>query len=168
LVKKHRIILADDHAIIRSGLVLVFEQDQEFQVVGEAADGFALLNLLNHGAIPDVLLLDLSMPSLAGIDVLRQIRRMHYSFKILILTSQKGWGVLCETLISGADGFMLKDDMATELLPAIRVLLEDKIYFSPIMAEDLPDTCKLKTAVGRWPLSLSREHCGKGFWGSSQ
>jgi two-component system response regulator NreC len=168
LGKIYQIILADDHAFIRSGLTAILEQTQEFQVAGEAADGFSLLNLLSQGIAPDILILDLSMPGLSGLDALRKIRQMHYSFKILMLTSQMSPVILCHTLLSGADGYMIKDDLGSELVPALRVLLEDKIYISPLMVRELPDTCRLKTVVGQWPLSFSFEHCHKYIPGSIQ
>jgi DNA-binding NarL/FixJ family response regulator len=161
MLENYRVALADDQAFIRKGLLSILEQDQAFMVMGEAGDGVALLNLLNQGVVPDVLILDLSMPRMSGIEVLRRIREMALTFKILVLTMHKEPELFCRTCSSGASGYMLKDEMARELLPALHVLLEDKIYLSPSMLKELPDTCWMKAnAVQGLPFSTAK-HCEK-------
>jgi DNA-binding NarL/FixJ family response regulator len=157
----YQILLADDQAFLRKGLVSVLEQDREFFVAGEAGDGLEVLDLLNQGIVPDVLILDLSMPKMSGIEVLRRIREMALTFKILVLTMHKEPEILCQTCSSGADGYMLKDAMGKELLPAIHALLKDRIYLSPLMAKELPDTCWMKTAAQQCLPSSTAKHCEK-------
>ncbi len=135
----YRILLADDHVFLRKGLISILEQSREFKVAGEASDGHELLSLLNGGVVPDVLILDISMPELSGIEVLRQIRQMHFAFKVLILTMHREPDFLRQALSAGANGYMLKDEMASELLPALHTLLEDKTYCSPSMSKELAD-----------------------------
>jgi DNA-binding NarL/FixJ family response regulator len=137
MTDNYRVMVADDHAFIRKGLISILEKDSDFHVEGEANDGFELLNLLNIGVVPDVLILDLSMPALSGIEVLRRIRQMHFVFKVLVLTMHKEPDILKQALSAGANGYMLKDEMATELLPALHTLLENKPYLSPAISREL-------------------------------
>ena len=136
--ENYRILVADDHPFIRKGLISILEQSNDFSVEGEANDGFELLNLLDLGVIPDVLILDLSMPALSGIEVLRRIRQMHFMFKVLVLTMHQEPDILKQALSAGANGYMLKDEMGTELLNALHVLLENKPYLSPAIIKTLP------------------------------
>jgi|WetSurMetagenome_2_1015567.scaffolds.fasta_scaffold1400153_1 DNA-binding NarL/FixJ family response regulator len=138
MTENYRVLVADDHAFIRKGLISILEKSSDFHVEGEANDGFELLNLLNLGVVPDVLILDLSMPSLSGIEVLRRIRQMHFMFKVLVLTMHKEPDILKQALSAGANGYMLKDEMATELLSALHTLLENKPYLSPSILRELP------------------------------
>jgi DNA-binding NarL/FixJ family response regulator len=135
----YSILLADDHVSLRKGLISILEQSHEFKVAGEAGNGNELLDLLNGGVVPDVLILDISMPELSGIEVLRRIRQMHFVFKVLILTMHKEPDFLKQALSAGANGYMLKDELANELLPALHTLLEDKTYFSPSISKELAD-----------------------------
>jgi DNA-binding NarL/FixJ family response regulator len=133
VLEMHRVILADDHAFLRKGLISVLEQSREFQVAGEAGDGMELLNMLSRGVAADVLILDISMPILSGIEVLHRIKQMHYALKILVLTMHKEPDILNEAFSAGANGYMLKDNLAKELFPALHALLENKTYLSPLM-----------------------------------
>ena len=155
---KIRIILADDHALLRKNLSSLLERTTEFRVMGEAENGLELLDLLNSGLIPDLLILDLSMPKMSGIEALCRIKEKNYDFKTLVLTMHKGQDVLCRAFSAGADGFMLKDGMAKELLPALHHLIEGKIYISPFFIGELPDRCQIKAfsgqKLGLWDLKL--------------
>lgn len=157
--ENYRVALADDQAFIRKGLIMILNQDQAFTVIGEADNGMALLGLLNRGVVPDVLILDLSMPILSGVETIRRIREMALTFKILVLTMHKEPELFCRTCLSGASGYMLKDGMANELLPALHTLLEDKIYLSPLMLNELPDTCRMKSVAEQGLPFSSAKHC---------
>jgi DNA-binding NarL/FixJ family response regulator len=137
MVDIYRVIVADDHAFLRKGLISILEQSHEFQVEGEARDGFELLGLLDQGVVPDLLILDLSMPELSGMEVLRRIRQMNFVFKVLVLTMHKELDILKQAFSVGANGYLLKDEMGTELLTALHALLEDKRYMSPSMLKEL-------------------------------
>ena len=134
----YRVLVADDHPFVRKGLISILETSHDFRVEGEANDGFELLNLLNLGVVPDILILDLSMPSLSGIEVLRRIREMHFMFKVLVLTMHKESCVLKQAFSAGANGYLLKDEMGTELLKALHTIVENRPYLSPSMSKELP------------------------------
>jgi two-component system response regulator NreC len=157
------VILTDDNEILRKGLAAVLEKDPEFCVTAEAGDGSQLLKLLEQGVQPDVLILDLSMPIMSGMEALRQIRQAGFKFKVLILTMNKDQDLVCESFLAGADGFILKDEAAAGLLLALRVLFQDRIFVSPMMAAELPDTCALKAEQAQCPLASSVNHCRAGL-----
>jgi DNA-binding NarL/FixJ family response regulator len=138
MTDSYRVLVADDHSFIRKGLISILEQTSDFHVEGEANDGFELLNLLDLGIVPDVLILDLSMPTLSGIEVLRRIRQMHFMFKVLVLTMHREPDILKQAFSAGANGYMLKDEIGPELLVALHTLLENKPYLSPTIARELP------------------------------
>jgi DNA-binding NarL/FixJ family response regulator len=166
--QNHRIIIADDNPFLRKGLLSILEYDSEFQVIGEASNGLELMNLLRQGVVPDLLITDLSMPIITGIEALRQLRQMGFTFKVLIVTMHKETDLLCQSFIAGANGFLLKDGMVIEISPALHTLIENRIYLSPSMAKELPDICQLKTLAEQGlPASLAT-HCAKNNPGDLQ
>ena len=133
-----RIVLADDHALIRHGVKKMIEQDPALKVVGEAADGLELIALLK--TIPaDLAILDISMPNLRGIEAIREVRKICPAIKVLMLTMHKGEQYLCSSFASGADGYLLKEDSDTELLPAIARVRQGELYISPNLAGEFPE-----------------------------
>jgi DNA-binding NarL/FixJ family response regulator len=157
----YKLIIADDQPTLRQGLRSILEKEEEFVLSGEAGNGLDLLDLLNRGVVPDALILDLSMPLMSGLEALHQIRQMNFSFEVLVLTMHKERDLLCRAFNLGADGFMLKDGMARELPVALLTLLEKRIYISPFMATELPDTCLVKSMIGQKRTNPSLMHCGK-------
>ncbi len=155
-------IITDDQPTIRQGLRSILESEEEFTILGEAGNGLELMDLLNQGVVPDALILDLSMPQMSGLEVLEQIRQMHFSFEVLVLTMHKERDWLCRAFNLGAGGFMLKDGMARELPAALHTLLEREIYISPVMANELPESCLVKSMLGqRRTSSTTLIHCSK-------
>ncbi|MDA8166027.1 MAG: response regulator transcription factor [Desulfobacteraceae bacterium] len=137
-MKRCRIILADDHTLIRRGLRKMLEEDESLQVIGEAGDGLELLDLLRRTE-PDLILLDISMPNLRGIEAIGEVRRVRPGIKILILTMHKSEQYLCSAMQAGASGYLLKEDSDTELLPAIVRVMAGGLYISPVLAADFPE-----------------------------
>jgi two-component system response regulator NreC len=128
-----RIVLADDHTLVRDGLRRVIEAESDLKVVGEAADGRA--TIAEVAALrPDVLLLDVSMPGGGGIAALDEIRRASPATRILVLTMHEDPAYLRVALASGASGFLLKHAAGRELVVAIRVLLQGRTYVDPTLA----------------------------------
>lgn len=132
-----RIVLADDHALIRHGIRKMIEENSTFRVVGEAADGLELIELLKNTPA-DLVILDISMPRLRGIEAIREIRRVNPQIKILMLTMHKGEQYICSSFTAGADGYLLKEDSDTELLAAIIKVRQGELYVSPHLAREFP------------------------------
>ncbi len=120
-----RVILADDHAIVREGLRRILEP--EFEVVGEVADGPALVNATDE-LRPDIIIADISMPLLNGIDAARQIRKIMRKVKIIFLTMHPEVAYAAAALNAGGSAYMLKSSMGAEILEAIKEALQGRIY----------------------------------------
>lgn len=131
-----RVLLADDHAVLRAGLRLLLTGQNEFDVVAEASTGSEALSLAEK-LHPDLILLDLSMPGLGGMDVLPTLRKMVPSTKILILTMHDDPQYLRQALKHGASGYVLKKAADTELLSAIRAVMRGEVYVHPSMTRVL-------------------------------
>ena len=133
-----RIVLADDHALIRHGVKKMIEENPTLKVVGEADDGLELIELLKTTPA-DLAILDISMPNLRGIEAIREVRKICPQIKVLMLTMHKGEQYLCSSFASGADGYLLKEDSDTELLPAIARIRQGEVYISPNLAGEFPE-----------------------------
>ncbi|MBT8331327.1 MAG: response regulator transcription factor [Deltaproteobacteria bacterium] len=128
--KPIRIVLAEDHTILREGLRALLSADPKFEIVGEADDGREAIRRVDKLA-PDLVVMDLSMPRMTGMDAIREIKRRHPATKIIALTVHKAEEYLRTTLQAGADGYVLKDATHVELLLAIQNVLKGKTYLSP-------------------------------------
>lgn len=131
-----RVLLADDHAVLRSGLRLLLTSQNEFEVVGEAASGIETLSLAEQ-LQPDLILLDLSMPALGGLDALPTLRKLVPATRILILTMHDDPQYLRQALKHGASGYVLKKAADAELLFAMRSVLRGEVYVHPSMTRIL-------------------------------
>jgi DNA-binding NarL/FixJ family response regulator len=138
----YRIALADDHALFRQGVRKVLEGKENVEVVAEAGDGVELLLLLNR-ALPSLIILDISMPHLQGVETLRQIRTNYPGMKILMLTMHKEREYLTAALWAGADGYLLKDDSAEDLFHAIDSIRAGKGFISPVLLQELKANSKM-------------------------
>ncbi|OGP67200.1 MAG: hypothetical protein A2169_04110 [Deltaproteobacteria bacterium RBG_13_47_9] len=132
----YRIVLADDHVILRQGLKMILEQRHDLRVIGEAGDGLDLLALLDT-ATPHMVILDISMPKLRGIEATRRIKRIYPQVKVLILTMHKSQEYLDHALNAGADGYLLKEDSNTELFSAIERIRQGEAYISSLLSGKL-------------------------------
>jgi DNA-binding NarL/FixJ family response regulator len=132
-----RIVLADDHALFREGLKLVLGKRPDFAVAGEASDGLELLAILKHGSPPDLVILDISMPRMRGIEAIREIKDLNQKTKIVVLTMHKDEHLLCEAFIAGADGYLLKENVTTELFGALDAVLRGEGHISSLMNQEL-------------------------------
>jgi two-component system response regulator NreC len=127
---KIRILLADDHTILRDGIRSLIEDEPDMEVVGEAEDGITVVKLADS-LRPDVILMDLAMPLLNGLEATRQIRKSQPGAKILILTMHENEEYIRQVLAAGAMGYILKDAAARELLGAIRSVHKGEVVLSP-------------------------------------
>lgn len=131
-----RVLIADDHTIVRSGLRLLLEAEPGFQVVDEALDGYQTLALAEE-LQPDIILMDISMPGLDGLEATRQIKARWPDIYILILTMHRSEEYFFEMLKAGASGYMLKAAETDELIHALHVVARGEIYLYPMMAQML-------------------------------
>lgn len=137
-IEKYRIVLADDHALIRHGIKNIISQDGRMEIVGEVGNGEELLNTL-AGKTVDLLILDISMPKISGIDLTEILKKRYPSMKILILTMHKSKQFLHRAISAGADGYLVKSDSDKEILLAIEKIEQGKTYISPYLADDFTE-----------------------------
>jgi len=128
------VALADDHVVVRQGLRLLLESDPEFVVVGEAADGIEALELVKRRK-PKVLIADLMMPGLDGLETTRRLARLKLDTRVIILTMYGDEAYLLDALGSGAAGYVVKESAGADLFQAIRDVVAGRRYFSPLLSE---------------------------------
>jgi len=133
-----RILLADDHIVIRGGLRLVLERELGFRVVGEAADGKEAIKLAQDLS-PDVAVLDVAMPNLNGIEAARQITAASPDIAVVMLSMHSDESYVLRALNAGARGYLLKDSPEEDLIAAIKAVSEGKAFFSPAISRVLVD-----------------------------
>ncbi len=134
--KPIRVLVADDHMIVRTGIRHVVESEPDFEVVGEAASGSEALSLASR-LRPDVVVLDISMPDQSGLEVAASLRSMAGPPRVLILSMHDNPEYVLESVRAGAHGYLLKDTAGTELRNAIRAVCRGESYFSPPVASRL-------------------------------
>ena len=132
----YTIILADDHAMLREGIRKIIERIEGARISGEANDGLELLELLKKSS-PNLIILDISMPNLRGLEAIREIRKTYPKVKILVLTMHKKKEFLRQALRDGADGFLLKEDAGSELIRAVQTVRKGGKYLSPLLTNVL-------------------------------
>jgi DNA-binding NarL/FixJ family response regulator len=128
------ILLADDHQIVRQGLRAILKAEADFQLAGEASDGLETLRLVER-LQPDVMVLDLMMPGLNGMEVARQVSRRSPRTRVVILSMHSTEAYVVEALRAGASAYVLKESSAEELVRAIREVAAGRRYFSPPISE---------------------------------
>jgi DNA-binding NarL/FixJ family response regulator len=129
--------LADDHKVLRQNLRSILIGSGDLEVVGEAADGLELLNLLKTCKLtPQMAIVDITMPNLGGIEATRRIKMTYPDVKVLILTVHKDEEYLRQAISAGAEGYLLKEDMGAELFSAIQTIQQGGLYLSPIFLKE--------------------------------
>ena len=128
--EKKRILLVDDHNLLRAGLRALLSQDPDIEIVGEADNGLDAVRAIRMH-VPDLVLMDLNMPGMNGLEAIVDIKRRYPDTHVLVLTLHKTDEYIHETLRAGADGYILKDATHDELRIAIRSVLNGKTYLSP-------------------------------------
>lgn len=129
-MKPYRIIIADDHSLIRQGIKAMIGQEAGLEVVGEVADGGELLTAMAK-RLPDMVILDISMPLVNGIEAVTKIHSSYPTVRILVLTMHSDTQYFYHAVSAGAHGYLLKDDSDTELLPAIKAIQRGQLYVTP-------------------------------------
>lgn len=128
------IVLADDHHVVRQGLRTLLESESDFRVIGEAGDGLEAVQLVER-LQPDVLVLDLMMPSLNGLEVTRQVSQRSPQTRVVILSMHSSEAYVLEALRHGAAGYVLKASSAADLIKAVREVTAGRHYLSPPLSE---------------------------------
>ncbi len=130
----YRVVLADDHVMVRQGVKRILKEIPDLEVMGEVGDGLQLLELIKKNP-PDLIVLDISMPHLQGIEATKKIKARYPQIKILLLTMHKNKEYLYHAIAAGAEGYLLKEDADTELISAIATIRQGGSYISSLMSE---------------------------------
>ena len=133
-----RILLADDHRIVRQGLRRILEENSRMEVVGEANDGREAVQMALDKE-PDVIIMDVAMPHLGGMEAIRQISRRLPAAKVLVLSMYSDESYVVQMLEAGAKGYLLKDSADTDLVEAVLAVSNGKSFFSPLISKILLD-----------------------------
>ncbi|HEV2521397.1 MAG TPA: response regulator transcription factor [Candidatus Acidoferrales bacterium] len=159
-MKKVRILLADDHIVMRTGLRALLERQPNLEIVGESENGRNAVDLA-ASLRPDVVVMDVGMPVLNGIEATKLIVTEHATTAVIILSMHSDESYVMRALKAGARGYLLKDSAPADLLSAIQAVSQNKSFFSPkvsrILAEDYVRVLKQKGAVDSYDLLTDRE-----------
>jgi len=159
-MEKITVLLAEDHTIVRKGLFALLEDLDEIDVVGEAADGREAVMKANE-LHPDVIVMDISMPLLSGLEATRQITERYPNIRIIILTMHANEEYILRTFQAGAAGYLVKSSAPSELVQAIRAANNGLTYLSPSISKTIVDEYVLKAKTGelesRYDLLTVRE-----------
>jgi DNA-binding NarL/FixJ family response regulator len=160
MAQKYRVVIAEDYTILREGLRSLLSSHAEFDIVGEAEDGRQAIQMVEK-LKPDLVLMDLSMPRMNGMEAIREIKKHCGGTKVLVLTIHKAEEYIIATLQAGADGYALKDATHGELILAVRNVLEGKPYLSPGISgkviEGYLDGKKTLKVTTSWGMLTQRE-----------
>lgn len=155
------LILADDHAIVRKGLKMILEEAGDIEIVAEVSDGLEAVKKVAELS-PDLIIIDISMPNLNGIQATRQIKRKNPNTRILILSRHKNDEYVLQSIRAGADGYLIKNSAPSELINAVYSVYNDKGYLSPFISKIIIDDyfSKPEKSSGKDEQSLlsEREH----------
>jgi two-component system response regulator NreC len=143
-----RILIAEDHAIVREGIRMILATQPDFEVIGEAADGAEALVLVDD-LHPDVVVMDISMPGMNGVDATRAIRKTHPEVHVLILTMHEEESFVFQLLQLGASGYVLKRAAATDLVDAVRAASRGEAFLYPAVARSLVQDYLENVRTGR-------------------
>jgi len=128
----YKIILTDDHVLVRKGLKRIIQEDPELLVVDEAGDGLELLEILEKST-PDMVIIDINMPRLGGLQTTKFIKELYPEVKVLVITMNKSRELLYQVMNNGADGYLLKEDEAETFHSAIKAIRNGKTFISPLI-----------------------------------
>ena len=134
----YNVVLADDHLMFREGMKKIIKEIGDLKIIGEASDGHELLSLMKKLS-PHMVILDITMPNIRGIEATREIKTIYHEIKVVILTMHNDMDYLRHAIAAGAEGYVLKQDAGTELLSAIETVRGGGVYISPIFSVGLID-----------------------------
>jgi len=158
MARNARVLLADDHTLVRSGIRRILESQPGIEVLAEAADGDAALALVRQQPDADVLVLDLTMPGADGIEVLSAVKMIRPGLRIIILTMHAGKEYVAQAVRGGADAYLLKDSAVQDLVAAVDAVMAGRTYFSPAIQQQMADLLRgEERPQTQAPLLTSRE-----------
>jgi DNA-binding NarL/FixJ family response regulator len=137
-MKRIRVLIAEDHTIVRQGLCALLRAEPDIEVIGEASDGLEATEMAQK-LTPDVVLMDVAMRNLNGLDATRTIKKLFPSMKVLVLTMYDNEEVIFQILRAGASGYLIKDSAMTDLVSAIRAIHQGDSYLSPAVSKKVID-----------------------------
>ena len=149
-MRKIPVLLVDDHTVVRQGLRALLSAEEDMEVVGEAENGRQAV-ILAKKMMPEVIVMDVAMPLLNGLEATRQILKMLPSIKVLVLTSYGDDECISQLMDAGASGYLIKQTAANDLLRAIREVQRGNAFFSPAIAKRLRDQCREALTTGHTP-----------------
>jgi len=147
-MKKVKLLVADDHKIFRQGIKKLLEEEPDLQVVGEAADGRETIKKATE-LKPDVILMDIAMANLNGLQATKQIKKILPDTKVIMVTMHKNEEYVLQSFQAGASGYILKEGAVEELVSAIRTIHQDKSFLSPAISKTLIDAYLRKMETGK-------------------
>jgi two-component system response regulator NreC len=146
-MKKIRVLLAEDHTIVRQGIAALLKTESDMEVVGEASGGLEAIELAKKLS-PDVILMDIGMRQLNGLEATREIKRLFPSIKILVLTMHDNEEWIFQILRAGASGYLIKDSAMTDLTTALRAVYQGESYLSPSISKMVIEEYIRKAELG--------------------
>src|SRR5512135_890057 len=149
-MKKIGVLLVDDHTVVRQGLRALLKSEEDIEVVGEAENGRQAV-MVARKTPPDVVVMDVAMPLLNGLEATRQILKLVPTAKVLVLTSYGDDECVEQLMQAGAAGYLIKQTAANDLLKAIREVYRGNAFFSPTIAKRLRDHCREAFTTGQSP-----------------
>jgi DNA-binding NarL/FixJ family response regulator len=155
-MRKIRVLLADDHTVVRQGLRALLAAEEDIEIIGEAENGRQALQLVKK-LLPDVVVMDIAMPVLNGVEATRQITRYVPSVKVLVLSTYSNDEYVEQLTEAGAAGYLVKQTAANDLLKAIREAFKGNAFFSPAIAKRLRDQCR-QTYVSGQPVKRRSDY----------
>lgn len=141
MINVNKVIIVDDHAIVREGLKSLINHEEDFEVIAEAESGTECLEILET-SIPDIILMDLKMPGISGIDSTRLIKTEYPQIKLILLTNYDNEEYVLEAIKAGADGYVLKDVKKGDLIEILRKNIQDQAFIDPNVTRKLFDHLK--------------------------
>jgi DNA-binding NarL/FixJ family response regulator len=147
-VKTIRILLVDDHTVVRQGLRALLKAEEDIEVIGEAENGRVAVQFVRKNP-PDVVIMDVAMPLLNGLEATRQILKMAPATRVLVLTSYSDDDCVQQLTDAGVSGYLIKQTAANDLVKAIREVQKGNAFFSPTIAKRLRDQCREAFANGQ-------------------
>jgi two-component system response regulator NreC len=147
-MKKLRLLVADDHKIFRQGIKKLLDEESDLNIVGEAADGREAVQKATE-LKPDVILMDIAMANLNGLEATKKIKKVLPSTRVIMLTMHKNEEYILQSFQAGASGYILKEGAVEELVSAIRSIYQDKSFLSPTISKTLIDAYLRKMETGK-------------------